>query len=221
MRLNNQTGSINILLIPLIVLFLFFCGAAGFGVWAYQGRQDYKLNVDKKIGDAVIIANQKLSTQKDKDFAEKEKLPLRTYIGPSAYGSLSIQYPKTWSAYIADNTDTDPFIEGYFYPGTVPNITKEKASFALRVVMVQESYSAVLADFQSQLEQGKVSISPYKLAKVPNIVGSRVNGEVEEGMNGSMILLPLRDKTLKIWTNSTQFLPDFETNILPNFSFSP
>jgi len=221
MRLNTQAGSINILLIPLIVLFLFFGGAAGFGYWAYQSRQDYKNNVDKKIQDAVVISDQKLSTAKDKEFAEKEKLPLRTYTGPSAYGSVSIQYPKTWSAYVADNSDADPYLDGYFYPGTVPNIAKDKATFALRVQVVQQSYSELLASFQSQIDDGSIKVSAYKSAKVPNVVGSRLDGAVEPEKNGTMILLPLRDKTLKLWTNSTQFQSDFETHILPNFSFSP
>ena len=221
MRVSNQAGLMNILLIPLILLSLFFVAAVGFGVWAYQSRQDYKYNTDQKINAAVTIAKQQESTVKDKEFAEKEKSPLKSYNGPSAYGSISIQYPKTWSAYVSDNTGSDPYVDGYFYPGVVPNITNDKAVFALRVQVVQQSYSDVLNNFQSDVDEGKVKVSPYKLAKVPSVVGSRLEGTIENEKVGTMILLPMRDKTLKLWTNAVQFRGDIDTYILPNITFSP
>jgi hypothetical protein len=36
-----------------------------------------------------------------------------------------------------------------------------------------------------------------------------------------MIVIPLRDKTLQVWCDRPEFLPDFNNNVLPNFSFSP
>ncbi|MEO6513490.1 MAG: hypothetical protein ABIR37_02250 [Candidatus Saccharimonadales bacterium] len=221
MRVRNQSGAINILLIPVIVVTIFFIGALSFAAWAYQGRQDYKNNSDQKVDAAVVVAKQLEGTVKDKEFAEKEKSPLKGYNGPSAYGSLSIQYPKSWSAYVSDDTNSDPYVNGYFSPGVVPTVTNEKAVFALRVQVVQQSYSDVLADFQSTVEEGKATVSPYKLPKVPSVVGSRVEGQVEENKTGSMILLPMRDKTLKIWTNAVQYRSDLDTYILPNVTFSP
>lgn len=221
MRVKNQSGAINILLISLILLALFFIGAIVFAVWAYQGRQDYKNNVDQKIVAAVAVAKQEQGIVKDKEFAEKEKSPLKTYTGPGAYGSVSIQYPKIWSGYVSDDTNNDPYIEGYFFPGVVPTISNDKAVFALRVQVVQQSYSDVLSNFQSQVDEGKVKVSPYNLPKVPGVVGSRVEGEVESGKTGSMVLLPMRDKTLKIWTNAVQYRRDLDTYILPNVTFSP
>lgn len=211
----------NILLIPLILLSLFFIAAVSFGVWAYQSRQDYKNNTDQKIDAAVVIAKQQESTAKDKIFAEQEKSPLKSYSGPSAYGSLVVQYPKTWSAYISDDTGSDPYIDGYFSPGVVPTITNEKAVFALRIQVVQQNYSDVLNNFQSQVDEGKVSVSPYKLAKVPSVIGSRLEGTIDNEKTGTMIVLPMRDKTLKIWTNATQYRGDLDTYILPNLTFSP
>jgi hypothetical protein len=221
MSVRNQSGAINILLIPLILLGLFFIGALSFAAWAYQGRQDYKNNVDQKISDAVVVAKQQESTVKDKEFAEKEKSPFKTYNGPSAYGSISLQYPKTWSGYVSDNTGNDPYVDGYFYPGVVPTVTNEKAVFALRIQVVQQSYSDVLTSFQNSVDEGKITVSPYKLPKVSSVVGSRLEGQVENEKTGTMILLPMRDKTLKIWTNAVQFRGDLDTYILPNITFSP
>jgi hypothetical protein len=48
----------------------------------------------------------------------------------------------------------------------------------------------------------------------------RVKGEVRNE-TVDMVVLPLRDKTLQLWTEGTQFENDFNNNILANFSFSP
>jgi hypothetical protein len=38
---------------------------------------------------------------------------------------------------------------------------------------------------------------------------------------GTMVLLPMRDKTLEIWTESNDYLNDFNTYVLPNMTFAP
>jgi hypothetical protein len=53
------------------------------------------------------------------------------------------------------------------------------------------------------------------------VTGVRVDGQIADNIQGSMIILPLRDKTQEIWTESNSFLPDFNNNILPNLTFSP
>jgi hypothetical protein len=196
-------------------------GVAVFAYWAYSGRQDYKDNVDAKVATAVASAKQEEGKLKDAQFAEAEKNPLKTYVGPSAYGSVTVQYPKTWSAYVADTDDTTPFVDGYFQPNVVPDISAQSSSFALRIQVVQNSYDSVLQTFQAQLKQGKVTVQPYALPKLPKTVGSRLSGAIAQDKQGDMVLLPLRDKTLKIWTESASFKSDFDNIILKNLSFSP
>lgn len=218
---RSQAGVINALVVPFVLVVLLFIGAAVFGVWAYQQMQDYKNNVGQKVQTAVASAKREESTAKDKEFAEKEKSPLRTYKGPSAYGSLRVQYPKSWSGYVADDTNNDPFVDGYFYPGIVPDIDNENASFSLRIQVAAESYSDSLSEFNDQVDAKTVKVSPYKFKMVPGVIGSRIDGQIEEGKQGEMILMPMRDKTLKVWTNSDQFTTDFKKYILPNITFSP
>lgn len=218
---RTQAGAINILLIPLILSILLLIGAGGFAYWAYAGRQDYKDNVDIKIADAVAVAQQKVSTQKDKEFAQKEKYPYDTYTGPSAYGSLVVKYPRTWSGYVAtQNNGVNP-INGYFHPGQVPTITSLNSSFALRVSVVQQPYSAVLQQFQIYVKQGKTKAHAYRSPNVPNVIGTRFDGQIGSQKQGSMIVMPYREKTLEVWTEDTSFRADFDNIILPNFSFSP
>jgi hypothetical protein len=148
---EDQQGALNALLIPLIFAILFFLGAAGFSYWAFISRQDYKNNTDQKIASAVETAKKQTLATDAKNFAEAEKKPLRTYTGPAAFGSLQVQYPKTWSAYVAVPAGSgggNP-VDGYFHLATVPNIQNPVNVFALRVQVVQQSYDQVLSSFKS------------------------------------------------------------------------
>ena len=92
---------------------------------------------------------------------------------------------------------------------------------ALRFTVSGTNYSSIVKTFDSQVKAGKVKVTPYKADKVPNVIGVRLDGEITKDKQGSMIIVPLRDKTLQVWTESPQFVPDFNTIILPNLVFVP
>ena len=94
----DQRGALNVLVIPLITLFLFFIGAIGFGFWAYAGMQDYKNNVNQKIAAANVVVQKQTQDADAKQYAEEAKKPFDTYIGPSSFSNVTLKYPKTWSA---------------------------------------------------------------------------------------------------------------------------
>lgn len=216
---SNQHGLANVLIIPIILLALLLFGAIGFGYWAYSGMQDYKNNSDEKVNSAVEIAKKETATQKDNEFIQREKQPLQEYNGPSSFGSISIKYPKTWSAYVDETGGSLP-IDGYFHPNFVPG-TDSETTFALRVQISDRTFAEEIKSFDSTIKQGKARAKPYKPVNVDNIIGSRIDGEIDNGKKGSIVLLPLRDKTIKIWTEADQFINDFDNNILKNFKYSP
>ena len=218
---HDQNGTINVLLIPLLVAVLLLIGAIVFGSWAFSGRQDYKNNVDQKISAAVDSATKREDAVKDAQFAEASKLPLKVYSGPETYGSILLSYPRTWSGYVNNIDGSSSPIDAYFQPDVVPPTQSETSTFALRVKVLASSYASTVSSFSGQVQQNTVTVTPYALAKVPSVVGVRVDGQIEPNKNGSMVILPVRDKTLEIYTESNQFLGDFNNSILPNFSFSP
>lgn len=220
MNKPDQKGAISMLLIPLVLTVLFFFGALGFGFWAYSSRQDYKDNVDEKVATAVEVAEKQTATEKDNEFIEREKEPLKEYQGPSSLGTIIIKYPKTWSAYVNDTGKGGAPLDGYFQPGVVPGVDGD-ASYALRLEVTDKSFSDEAKGYDTDVKQGKVKSQPYQPPNVKNVVGLRLDGEIEKGKQGIMILVPLRDKTIKLWTEADQYKGDFENNILPNFSFTP
>lgn len=219
----NQAGAVNGLVVSLVLAVLLLFGALGFGGWAFNSRQDYKNHTDAKVATAVAQARQEQTTADAARFAEEAKQPLRTYAGPEAYGSMSVSYPKTWSAYVDDSGTGQALVDGYFNPDTVPSISNQHSSFALRVQVLSQPYSQVLQTFTGLQKnaQQPLSISAYALPKLPKVVGIKAVGQISQQSTGTMIVLPLRSNTLEIWTQGNKFLGDFNNYIVPNFDFSP
>lgn len=218
---KHESGAINVLLLPLLAAVLLLIAALVFAGWAYSGRQDYKNNVDAKVATAVKAAKDAESKSKEAEFAERIKNPLKTYTGPSEFGSVALKYPKTWSGYVVTGDRSDALLDAYFNPDVVNNIENDSTTFALHIKVEQESYNEVLDNYSSYIQEGKLKIQPYALPKLTQIVGSRLQGQIADNKTGTVIVLPLRDKTLSIITETDNFQDDFNNIILPNLTFSP
>jgi hypothetical protein len=218
----GERGEMDVLLIPVILLGIFFIAAGSFAFWAYGSRQDYKNNSDQKVAAAVSANTKTVQVQDASKYAEVAKNPLTLYSGPDAYGSVKVYYPKTWSAYV-DTTNSSTPLDAYFHAGYVPS-TNSQQTYNLRVQINSQPYSQILTQYQGLIQAGKIVAAPYSFPKVSSVVGTRLTGPInpnDPNGSGVMILLPLRSTTLEVWTESNDYLPDFTTYILPNLTFSP
>jgi len=214
---GDERGSMaTVLSIAFLVVALI--GVGSFAIWAFGGRQDYKNNTEAKIAVAVQANTKTVQAADAITYGQEAKSPLKTYTGPEAFGTVKIVYPKTWSVYVVTTSTSTP-VDYYAHPDVVPSVEADTSSFALRVQVVDQKYSAVLQQYISYQQQGKVTVKPYVLAKVPGVTGARLDGQLTENKKGSIVIVPVRDKTLKIWTESDTYLNDFNTIILPNASF--
>lgn len=211
-------GSIAVVL-SIVLLAVALIGTGGFAVWAFSGRQDYKNNVDAKIAVAIQANTKKVQALDAAAYAEEAKNPLKTYTGPEAFGTISITYPKTWSVYVLTGNTAIP-VNYYAHPDVVPSVEGDASNFALRMQVVEQKYSAVLQQYSGLQKQGKLTAKPYALPKVSSVTGVRFDGQLLQNKKGSLVVIPVRDKTLKIWTESENFVKDFDQIILPNASFA-
>lgn len=221
MEKHNQNGSINGLFLLLIVTAVLLIVAIVFGGEAFSKEQKYKNDQDQAIAAAVSQAKSQQLSSDTSEFNTEEKFPLQVYDGPEAYGSLILYYPKSWSGYVDDTGNGAALVDGYFYPGIVPALSAPTSVFALRIQVQNSTYSSVTQGILSQEQNGTVKVTPYSLPKVPKVVGIKVVGNLNNGKTGTEVVLPVRSETILLWTEGTQHVNDFNTYILPNFSFSP
>ncbi len=211
--------------VSVILVILLLCSLI-FGAWAYSQMLDYKNNSDKKAAVAAAAsANAAQKIQKTKD-EEAAKSPYKVMASTPTYGSITFAYPKNWSAYV-DTTNTSEPINGYFHPDVVPG-TQSKTAFALREELVTADYAQVLQQYNSSIQHGQVTAKAYmppRMQGVANAVpGTYFSGQInpqDKTQNGAMLVIRVRDKTLEIYTQSTQFISDFNNIILASLKFLP
>jgi hypothetical protein len=225
MRKNNQIGGLALALIEFFLV-LALLGAIGFGWWAYSGRQDYKNRFNQKLNQELTKALADQKEQLQREFSEKEKSPYKTFQSSATYGSITFDYPKTWSAYV-DQSGSSQLIDGYFFPDIVPSVNRSNSpvAFALRIELLNNDYAQEVKQLDSQISQGQLRASAYvppKMVGVANVqTGTRFDGEIENDINGSMVIIRVRDKTLKVYTQSPKYLPDFDNVVLKTLTFVP
>ncbi len=217
--IKDSQGSV-VSLVVMILEFAVIVALAVFSYTTYLSRQDYKNNVDSKIAAAVAVAKNQQGQVDATNYANQAKYPLANYTGPSDYGSISVNYPKTWSAYV-DTTSNNYLVDGYFNPNYVPSINSQTMPFSLRVQIINQPYSTTMNNFSSLQQNGLIKVSAYSLPKVPQVVGVMITGQIVNNLSGTMVVLPLRNETLEIWTIGQNYISDFNNIILPDFSFSP
>ena len=217
MRKLNQSGS---LLLPLVIVLVLLAAAVVFATWAFTGRQDYKNKSDTKVATAVKNAVADEDKKKDAEFAEQEKSPVKTYIGPVTYGTLTFNYPKTWNQYVSTETTTLT-INNFFNPDYVPDLASG-LPYALRVQVSNQTYANALKTFESAAKAGTSVVAAYRLPKMPNVLGSMITGEISgKKAKGILVMLPLRDKTVILWTEGTNNTTDFTNIVLPSVTYVP
>lgn len=212
----NQDGATQPLVIPMVIVVIMLVIMTGLSIWSYTQYTDQRDNVNARIDDAVAEAKAELTKELTADFEEREKSPYTTYEGSATLGSIKIEYPKTWSAYVEEKESGNVGIEAYFHPRFVPDL-KSDTAYALRLELADDTFDDEVSDFQKRIENGDATSKPVT---VSGENGVRIDGEYERDTEGSIVLLPVRDKTLRLFTESTDFTADFN-RALGSLSFIP
>lgn len=212
-----ESGAINGSIFAIIALVILVLVFGSFSIWAYINYLDNKNNVDTKVSEAVAKAVLDQSNADEEKFAAREKEPMRQFVGPSDYGRLTFDYPKTWSAYQATDVSEGggATYEAYLNPILVPPIT-DTQKFALRVTIEQKTYDQSVESYDSAIRDGDLKSSVYSDGKH---TGTKLVGNFSEDIYGTAILLKMRDRTLTLRTDGDVFAKDF-ANLLKTVKFN-
>ena len=196
-------------MIALIILSLSTVTFVGLFVWMYSKytdlNTDFEAQVDAKVSEAET--NQKLKDEEE--FAEREKNPYRSFSGPSDYGQLSFEYPKTWSLYIARDAANGGDYEAYFNPIQVETVSKDTIN-ALRVSILDKSFESVVSEYQRFLNSPEYDLQVSAIT-VNNVTANKYVGTIPNTtLNGVIVMFKIRDKTAILRTDSMLFREDFD-----------
>ena len=205
---RREIGAINGSIFAIIALAILVLVFGSFSIWAYMNYMEPKRDVDSKIDEAAAAQVLENSKKLQAEFEKKEKEPMRQFVGPSDYGRLTFDYPKTWSAYQATDVSQGGGVtyEAYLNPVLVPPVG-ETTKFAVRIIIEQKTYDQSVADYAKQVEKGELKSSVYSDG---SRTGTRLVGNFNEDIYGTAVLIKMRDRTLTIRTDGDVFKDDFE-----------
>ena len=207
---TNEHGGIAASTLIIAGLSVFTVAFAGLSIWAFMNYMDQKNNVDSKVATAVATAEKNLGDKLEAKFIEREKEPLKSFSGPSDYGTLSFKYPKTWSMYVSNDGSKGTGYEAFFNPVSVPSVNSNGSRYSLRVAIVNDSYEDVLDEYESLVEKGDLKSSAVK---TNGQNGTRLDGNFSKDIRGAAVLYKIRDKTAIIQTDADTFKNDFNALI--------
>lgn len=189
----------------------------GSTVWAFLQYSKEKNTVETQVENAVAVAKKNQADSDAKNYQAQEKLPYRTFAGPSDYGSLSFNYPKTWSVYVDQDESTQAnTYNAYLNPISVPPVSVQNQQFALRVTIQHESYATVLATYNNLIQQKQLTSTAVKVNGQDAV---RLDGNFTTDIRGSAVLFKIRDTTVTIRTDADTFDTDY-ANIIQSIKFN-
>lgn len=205
--------------IAIIALSLALVTFIGLFAWVMSEYNSLNSDVQGKISVAVAKAKDETAAQKEAIFLEREKNPLRTFVGPDDYGQLTFQYPKTWSVYIADSAANGGDFHAYFNPVQVEAVSNDTVN-ALRVSIVNKLFDVVAAEYQKAMEK-KDSNLTMESVTVNGFSANRYTGTIPNtDLSGYIIIFKIRDKTAIVQTDSVLFADDYN-KLIETITFSP
>lgn len=217
MKHKGERGSVSGLLIANLTLILLSLVLGSVMIWALVSYNDQRQNVDAKIQKAVAEAKKQQYDSDAKTFAEREKQPYKQFVGPSELGRVTFDYPKTWSAYVGSDGGQGTSYEAYLHSGVVPP-TISRQPYALRVSIDSRSYDQTLQQYQSSVQSGDLK---SMAVTVNGFSGNRLDGKFPGGFEGSMVIFKVRDKSLRLYTETPVFRSDFDNIALKTLKFNP
>lgn len=184
---------------------------AGLAVWSVLTYASQRDTIQERVDSEVAIA---VKEQADKDAARFEEEANRDYTiftGPEDLGSVSFNYPKTWSVYVATGENSNNSLsrnsvyEAYLNPGQVPALST-KSQYATRVIIDAEDYDKKVESYAELVEEGSLKSSVLKVNNGA-VSATRFDGEFSEDLRGSIVIFKIRDKTVTIGSDAAAFMP--------------
>ena len=197
----------NLVLIIVLVFISLAALVAGFFVYYFYSEYvEAKSDLDTKISLAVAEAEKKKTSELEAEFAEREKNPYSTFSGPEDYGSLTFEYPRTWSVYIGKDAAKGGDYEAYLNPSEVNPVSTTTIN-ALRVTVSTKTFENSQKTYEDLVKKGQLS---SEIRTVNGESATFYRGTLPNKLVGAACLIKIRDKTAILQTDAEIFLEDFE-----------
>lgn len=187
-----------------------------FGARAFINSED--LAEANKQGQQEGAAAQKAADAKA--FTTEKNSDFRTYVAPDYAGSFRVNVPKSWSIAVTPN-DSGATLSALSSPDFVEN---KLDKYALRFALLNKEIEEVkkpLDNLTKEKDPKKRKLNVEEIT-VSGIKGFKYTGQISSKIpNGTLVLIPLRDKTFSIQTDDNDQYLEVFNSIVANLSLNP
>lgn len=140
----------------------------------------------------------------------------RTYVAPVINGSFEISYPKAWSLSV-DTSSSTP-VAGLINPSFV---TVQAPEQALRFTLIDTPYASTKKRYDDSTKTYKAKATEVTVSGIKGVqyVGN-INDKSKTAV-GTVVILPLRDKTMLLQTDNNKVYGDTYKQMLDTAKFIP
>lgn len=140
----------------------------------------------------------------------------RTYEAPTINGGFQLSYPKAWSLSVDSNSATP--VDGFVNPGFVTLTSPEQA---LRFTLINTPYETTKKSYDNDMKGNGSKRSDVTVSGIKGVqyVG-KINDKSKEAV-GTVTIVPLRDKTMLIQTDSNKLYSDPYAQMLQTAKLVP
>jgi hypothetical protein len=208
-----------LLIVSAIVILIMLGVILWFGSRAFVNDKSLNAKYEAGVSDGRSIQK----SEDRKQVQEATENPYRTYKAPNQYGGFEVSFPKNWS--LAINSSTQDPIIGMAHPDLV-DIKND--DFALRFTYENAKFADTQKKYDKQTKEAKRSLISEP-TKVSGIDGIRYTGDLESSSSdpnkkkkvGTVVIVPVRDKTLIFQTDSNENYLNYFNEILSKVKIYP
>ncbi len=149
---------------------------------------------------------------KIKDITEN---PYRSYTGPDAYGNFVLYFPRNWSFVV---TTLQPDFTSLASPDYV-NSSSDKQAFRFTIRTgkygdAKSKYDALVRNSKKQLVSKEITVSGINGTSYTGVLDTKIT-------NGTVVILPLRDKVVTFQTDDNSAYSQYFTEMLNKVKINP
>lgn len=176
---------------------------------AYRDNTYIHTNLNILNAKAAQEAADEQKKLDDAAYIKANQLPFRTYTAEPVNGGFQLQIPKNWSLYAGNNTTALTQLDLASSPDVVvvnsgPNAVN---THAFHLQLRKASAASINKTFEARLKKKTLT---SRGVIVSGIQGTWFEGTIDDQRhNGVVVVLPVRDKTMVISTETRNYLDEF------------
>lgn len=202
-----------ILIIAGVVLFILFIVV----IVLVSQNNAKQAKIDSTYNNGFQDGSSQQKTKDQNQFAQDTIKDTRTYESPADYGSFVLTLPKSYSLWV--NPQANGVINGVSNPNAVDGKADVQAfrfeQTTTPFSSTKQRYDAFTKDKKNNVRVEEVTVSGIKGYKYTGLIDKKTNIE------GTYIILPIRDKSLVLQTDSNKDYLDAFNSIIGQIKLNP